>query len=136
MLFIWYTDIYHIFKNGQKLNAFIENNKMYNINVKHKKCKYFYFYIIGQNITDIPLVYLCSPKWTYRISHQSEISSLFQVINKILLFIIIYTKYIYLVLFIKAVRFKVIHNMIAMVPLQVKRLREFKTEKIQPCSFK
>lgn len=26
--------------------------------------------------------------------------------------------------------------MIAMVSLQVKKLREFKTEKIQPCSFK
>lgn len=109
---------------------------MYNINVKYKKYKYFYFCIVGQNITDIPLVYLCSPKWTYRIFHQSEISSLFQVINKILLFIIIYTKYIYLILFIKAVRFKVIHNMIAMISLQVKKLREFKTEKIQPCSFK
>lgn len=43
MLFIWYTDIYHIFKNGQKLNAFIENNKMYNINVKHKKMQIFLF---------------------------------------------------------------------------------------------
>lgn len=30
---------------------------MHNINVKHKESKYFYFYIIGQNITNIHLVY-------------------------------------------------------------------------------